>query len=97
MRITEKSPGFEEPDKKHSFGYGRIEYLSAMIISVIVLYAGITSFAKSVKNIILTAIGVYSVNATDEEVIHTKQQVENSAVAYFATTASDGKIYQVDY
>ena len=30
-----------EPDKKHPFGYGRIEYLSAMIISVIVLYAGI--------------------------------------------------------
>ena len=33
-----------KPDKKHPFGYGRIEYLSAMIISVIVLYAGITSF-----------------------------------------------------
>ena len=32
-----------EPDKKHPFGYGRIEYLSAMIISVIVLYAGVTS------------------------------------------------------
>ena len=40
------------PDKKHPFGYGRIEYLSAMIISVIVLYAGITSFAESVKKII---------------------------------------------
>ena len=41
-----------EPDKKHPFGYGRIEYLSAMIISVIVLYAGITSFVESVKQII---------------------------------------------
>ena len=41
-----------EPDKKHPFGYGRIEYLSAMIISVIVLYAGITSFMESVKQII---------------------------------------------
>ncbi len=40
------------PDKKHPFGYGRIEYLSAMIISVIVLYAGITSFVESVKQII---------------------------------------------
>ena len=37
----------KEPDKKHPFGYGRIEYLSAMIISVIVLYAGITSFVES--------------------------------------------------
>lgn len=41
-----------EPDKKHPFGYGRIEYLSAMIISVIVLYAGITSFVESIKQII---------------------------------------------
>ena len=41
-----------EPDKRHPFGYGRIEYLSAMIISVIVLYAGITSFVESVKQII---------------------------------------------
>ena len=41
-----------EADKKHPFGYGRIEYLSAMIISVIVLYAGITSFIESVKKII---------------------------------------------
>ena len=40
------------PDKKHPFGYGRVEYLSAMIISVIVLYAGITSLTESVKQII---------------------------------------------
>ena len=42
----------KEPDRKHPFGYGRIEYLSAMIISVIVLYAGITSLVESVKQII---------------------------------------------
>ena len=42
----------KEPDKKHPFGYGRIEYLSAMVISVIVLYAGITSLVESVKQII---------------------------------------------
>ena len=40
------------PDKKHPMGYGRIEYLSAMIISMIVLYAGITSLVESVKKII---------------------------------------------
>ena len=40
------------PDKKHPLGYGRIEYLSAMIVSGIVLYAGITSFVESVKKII---------------------------------------------
>ncbi len=49
-----------EPDKKHPFGYGRIEYLSAMIISVIVLYAGVTSFVESVKNIITPQTPEYS-------------------------------------
>ena len=40
------------PDKKHPLGYGRIEYLSALIVAGIVLYAGITSFVESVKKII---------------------------------------------
>lgn len=40
------------PDKQHPFGHGRAEYLSAMIIGVIVLYAGITSLVESVKRII---------------------------------------------
>ena len=52
-----------EPDKKHPFGYGRIEYLSAMIISVIVLYAGITSFIESFKKIIHPETPDYSVAA----------------------------------
>ena len=41
----------KEPDKQHPFGYGRIEYLSAMIIAVLILYAGITSFVESAKQI----------------------------------------------
>lgn len=39
-------------DRKHPFGFGRIEYFSAIIIAVIVLSAGITSFIESVKKII---------------------------------------------
>ena len=42
----------KDPDKKHPFGYGRIEYLSAMLISLLVLYAGVTAFTESVKKII---------------------------------------------
>lgn len=42
----------KEADKKHPFGYGRIEYLSAMVISLIVLYAGITAFVESIHKII---------------------------------------------
>ena len=42
----------KEPDKKHPFGYGRVEYISASVISVLVLYAGVTSLIEAVKRII---------------------------------------------
>ena len=38
-------------DRKHPFGFGRIEYFSAIIIAVIVLTAGVTSLIESVKKI----------------------------------------------
>ena len=50
----------KEPDKAHPFGYGRVEYLSAMIIAVIVLYAGISAFVGSVKKIINPDLPDYS-------------------------------------
>lgn len=50
----------KEPDKKHPFGYGRIEYLSAMIISILVLYAGVTAFVESIKKIITPEAPDYS-------------------------------------
>jgi cation diffusion facilitator family transporter len=42
----------KKPDKKHPLGHGRIEYLTAMIIAVIVLYAGVMSLTESVKKIL---------------------------------------------
>ena len=50
-------------DKKHPFGHGRAEYLSAMVISVLVLYAGITAFVESVKKIIHPETPDYSTAA----------------------------------
>lgn len=49
-----------EPDKKHPFGHGRIEYLSAMVIAVLVLYAGLSSLTASVKRIISPEAQVYT-------------------------------------
>ncbi|MBR5739253.1 MAG: cation transporter, partial [Lachnospiraceae bacterium] len=40
------------PDRKHPLGHGRVEYLSAMIIAVIILYAGVTALVESIKKII---------------------------------------------
>ena len=35
------------PSKKHPFGFGRIEYLTALVVSIIVLYAGVTALLES--------------------------------------------------
>ena len=40
------------PDKKHPLGHGRLEYISAMAVSAIILYAGFTSLTESIKKII---------------------------------------------
>ena len=51
----------KRPDKKHPLGHGRAEYLSALIVAAIVLYAGITSAVESVKKIIHPEAADYSV------------------------------------
>jgi len=48
------------PDKKHPYGYGRIEYMTSLVVSVIVLYAGITAFVESMKKIIYPEVADYS-------------------------------------
>lgn len=50
----------KKPDRKHPLGHGRVEYLSAMIVAAIVLYAGITSLIESVKKIIHPATPDYN-------------------------------------
>lgn len=40
------------PDKKHPFGYGRVEYLTAILISCIVLFAGVSFAITSVQKIL---------------------------------------------
>lgn len=48
------------PDRNHPMGHGRYEDLTAMVIAVIVLYAGITAFQESVKNILSPETPSYS-------------------------------------
>ena len=42
----------KKPDAKHPLGYGRTEYISALAVASIVLYAGLTSLVESVKKLI---------------------------------------------
>jgi cation diffusion facilitator family transporter len=48
------------PDKKHPFGYGRIEYMTALIVAVIVLYAGVSAFLESMDHIITPTEAEYT-------------------------------------
>ena len=50
----------KKPDKRHPLGYGRVEYLSAMIVAAVVLYAGATSLVESIKKIISPEKADYS-------------------------------------
>ena len=51
----------KKPDKRHPLGYGRVEYLSSMIIAVLVLNAGITALVRSIKGILNPVTPEYSV------------------------------------
>lgn len=42
----------KKPDAKHPYGHGRVEYLTSLIISVIILIAGSTAIVESIRSII---------------------------------------------
>ena len=48
------------PDKKHPYGYGRIEHISTVTISCIVLIAGFTAFKESAQSILEPAAANYT-------------------------------------
>ncbi len=42
----------KRPDKKHPYGYGRIEYLTSTLIAVLILFAGGMAVYESIKSIV---------------------------------------------
>ena len=50
----------KKPDAKHPFGHGRIEYFSAIIVSGIVIAAGVTALYESVQKIFHPEMPDYS-------------------------------------
>lgn len=48
------------PDKGHPVGHGRMEYLTTMVVAVIILYAGVTAMIESVKKILHPSAASYS-------------------------------------
>lgn len=50
----------KKPDKKHPYGYGRIEYLSSAILAIIILVTGITAMKESIEKIITPSDADYT-------------------------------------
>ncbi len=50
----------KQPDRQHPYGYGRIEYLTTVIIAAIVLWAGITSASESIQRILSPELPDYN-------------------------------------
>ena len=42
----------KHPDEKHPFGYGRIEYISTMILGIVIVYAGVELAKESIQSIL---------------------------------------------
>ena len=50
----------KKPNKKHPFGYGRIEYLTASIVAALILFAGGTAIYESVMSLVNGDVPTYS-------------------------------------
>ena len=50
----------KKPDREHPYGHGRFEYITASIISAIILYAGLAALKESVEKIIHPQIPNYT-------------------------------------
>ena len=53
----------QEPDKHHPFGHGRIEYISGLIVSMIIILVGFELGKSSVEKIISPEAPVFSIAA----------------------------------
>ena len=53
----------KKPDKDHPLGHGRLEYITALVVASLVIYAGITSLIESIKKIIHPEEADYSIIA----------------------------------
>ena len=50
----------KSPDKNHPLGHGRVEYITALVVAGIVVYAGITAAAESIEKIVNPSPASYS-------------------------------------
>ena len=49
----------KKPDKKHPFGHGRVEYVTSLIIGIVILIAGLSAIYESIMTLIEGRIAEY--------------------------------------
>lgn len=77
MMLVGSKLSSKKPDKNHPFGYGRIEYLTGMIIGVIILMTGISLARESINGILhpskmsvtVLAIGIIAFSAVAKYIL----------------------------
>ena len=51
----------KKPDKEHPYGHGRAEYLTSLVLAIILLLTGITSIKESIEKIITPVVADYTI------------------------------------
>ena len=50
----------KKPDKKHPYGHGRVEYITSMVIAIIILFAGFMAIYESIKSFFSDEVASYT-------------------------------------
>lgn len=53
----------KKPDKKHPFGHGRIEYITSLIISLVIMFAGANAIYESIRSLIEGEDATYDITS----------------------------------
>ena len=51
----------KKPDKEHPYGHGRIEYITSVILAIILILTGVTSITESINKIIVPVTTEYTI------------------------------------
>ena len=49
----------KKPDKEHPFGHGRVEYITSLIIAIIIMFAGANAIYESIRSLINHSEAIY--------------------------------------
>ena len=98
----------KNPDEKHPFGYGRIEYLTSLVIAALILYTGVEMLKSSVDGILhpsemsvsLVMIGIVAFTAAGKFIlgiytIRTGKKVDSAALVAVGEESRNDSIFSI--